>query len=372
MAEVDPSRVARTTTLTLLTDWPLSKPNRDLNGDQKAAVVGGVRRHVISSANRKAVWRRVMVPGSLLWLAMQCNEFRGSYGMSTRTRYLAERLVAPRLLEDPEVAAHLSAMGFADQEQQRLVVEHIGEVLFRVLQKAEDRGGEAGSGDADEKPKKVAGGQDDLVPGGLLVPDSRDKAIAAYGQSEIERLCSLVRDQILKARDRRKLEKGLLTKELERLLSRDQASAVLWSLSRLERLGIDGALFGTMVTQHDYRVAAPSAIQVSHSITVHRAFDFETLEIARDDLEDGPQAAAMLDASYASGLYATSVTIDHCQLIENVMRPDLGDDLTTPWHQRIRFRPWHDAGDAERQLATRLARALVVSILFASDHAMKT
>ena len=263
-------------------------------------------------------------------------------------------------------------MGLADQEQRRLVVEHIGEVLFRVVQKAEDRGGEADGGDADEKPKEVAGGQDDLVPGGLLVPDSRDKAIAAYGRSEIEHLCSLVRDEILKVRDRRKLEKGLLAKELERLLSRDQASAALWSLSRLERLGIDGALFGTMVTQHDYRIAAPSAIQVSHSITVHRAFDFETLEIARDDLEDGPQAAALLDASYASGLYATSVTIDHCQLIENVMRPNSRDDLRTPWHQRIRFRPWRDAGNPERELATRLARALVVSILFASDHAMKT
>ena len=372
MAEVDLARVPRTTTLTLLTDWPLSKPNRDLNGDQKAAVVGGVRRHVISSANRKAVWRRVMVPGSLLWLTMQDEVFRGSYGMSTRTRYLAERLVAPRLLEDPEVLAHLSAMGLTDQAQRRHVVEHIGEVLFRVVQKAEDRGGEADSGDADERPEKVAGGQDDLVPGGLLVPDSRDKAIAAYGQSEIERLCSLVRDQILKVRDRRKLEKGLLAKELGRLLSRDQASAALWSLSRLERLGIDGALFGTMVTQHDYRIAAPSAIQVSHSITVHRAFDFETLEIARDDLEVGPQAAAMLDASYASGLYATSITIDHCQVIENVMRPDLHGDPKMPWHQRIRFRAWSDAGDAERELATRLARALVISILFASDHAMKT
>ena len=88
MAEADSTHVARTTTLTLLTDWPLSKPNRDLNGDQKAAVVGGVRRHVMSSANRKAVWRRVMVPGSLLWMAMQDEGFRGSYGMSTRTRYL--------------------------------------------------------------------------------------------------------------------------------------------------------------------------------------------------------------------------------------------------------------------------------------------
>ncbi len=34
-----PSAPGRTTTLTLLTEWPLSKPNRDLNGDQKAAVV---------------------------------------------------------------------------------------------------------------------------------------------------------------------------------------------------------------------------------------------------------------------------------------------------------------------------------------------
>ena len=64
MTDGDLARIARTTTLTLLTDWPLSKPNRDLNGDQKAAVIHGVRRHVMSSANRKSVWRRVLVPGA--------------------------------------------------------------------------------------------------------------------------------------------------------------------------------------------------------------------------------------------------------------------------------------------------------------------
>ena len=84
-----PPALGRTTTLTLLTDWPLSKPNRDLNGDQKAAVIGGVRRHVISSANRKAHWRRVLVPGSLSSLAQEDDSFGGQFGMSIRTKYVA-------------------------------------------------------------------------------------------------------------------------------------------------------------------------------------------------------------------------------------------------------------------------------------------
>jgi hypothetical protein len=381
MADMDLPRVARTTTLTLLTDWPLSKPNRDLSGDQKAATIGGVRRHVMSSANRKAVWRRVMVPGSLLWLAKSDADFAGTYSMSTRTKYVAERVVAPTLLADREVREHLTAMGFVDDAQCQLIAEHVGEALFRVMQKAEERpsviresgerpgiaesdGGEQAT-NSKEKPGET------LMPGGLLKPDSREKAIAAYGPHEIELICDAVRDTILKSRDPKKLAKGELTKALESLLSRDDATKALWNLSRAKRLGIDGALFGTMVTQHDYRVAAPSAVQVSHSITVHRAFDFETLEIAKDDLEDGPQAAIMLDASYASGLYATAVTIDHCQLLENVMAPEIRDG-NGKWVERIRWKRWGEAQDGHRDLAAKLARALAISILYASDHAMKT
>src|SRR3954463_6620870 len=96
----------RTTTLTLLTDWPLSKPNRDLNGDQKAAVIGGVRRHVLSSANRKALWRRVLVPGSLRWLAERSPEiYAGRFNMSVRTKYVADKLIADPMLQMPEVMA---------------------------------------------------------------------------------------------------------------------------------------------------------------------------------------------------------------------------------------------------------------------------
>jgi hypothetical protein len=94
MDDIDLANVARTTTLTLLTDWPLSKPNRDLSGDQKAATIGGVRRHVMSSANRKAVWRRVMVPGSLLWLATKDPMLAGTYSMSARTKHVAYKLIA--------------------------------------------------------------------------------------------------------------------------------------------------------------------------------------------------------------------------------------------------------------------------------------
>ena len=121
-------------------------------------------------------------------------------------------------------------------------------------------------------------------------------------------------------------------------------------------------LFGTMITQRDYRIAAPSAVQVSHSITVHRAFDFETLEIARDDLEDGPGAAILLDASYASGLYLTSVTIDHAQLVENVMAPTVTGGKGK-WIDRISFRRWTEASDQDFRLAADLARALVISVL---------
>jgi hypothetical protein len=112
-------------------------------------------------------------------------------------------------------------------------------------------------------------------------------------------------------------------------------------------------------------------VQVSHSVTVHRAFDFETLEIARDDLEDGPGAAILLDASYASGLYVTSVTIDHAQLVENVMAPLVAGG-GGPWSKRITFRRWTEASPGDIDLASEIARAVVISVLYATDHAMKT
>src|SRR4051794_36945148 len=54
MTDASLAFLPRTTTLTLLTDWPLSKPNRDLGGDQKAAVIQGVRRHVLRGRLRSA------------------------------------------------------------------------------------------------------------------------------------------------------------------------------------------------------------------------------------------------------------------------------------------------------------------------------
>lgn len=380
----------RTTTLTLLTDWPLSKPNRDLNGDQKAAVIGGVRRHVQSSANRKALWRRVRVPGSLLWLAENNPAtYAGRFGMSVRTKYVASKLIADPMLANPAVVEALTRLGIS-ADRHRVKLGELGEMVFSVLQKGKAKAEESkkkseakGSG----KPEKGKAQDEDTAyepsgdaPEAEEAADDADevkRAIAAYGAREMEEIRGVLTARLAVAAKwdamLRGVKKGEAEAEpsLETLLSQDEKLAALWGLSRLERLGIDGALFGTMVTQDDFRVAAPSAIQVSHSITVHRAFDFETLEIARDDLEDGPGAAILLDASYASGLYLTSVTIDHAQLVENVMAPE----VTTgkgKWQERVRFRRWSEASIEDVQLARELAHAAVVSILYATDHAMRT
>ena len=375
MTDGDLARIARTTTLTLLTDWPLSKPNRDLNGDQKAAVIHGVRRHVMSSANRKSVWRRVLVPGSLLWLAEREPGMAGAYTMSIRTKYVADKLIAEPLLSDREVRARLVELGLPEADHRRRLVE-LGKVVFAILQRSKKAAPD------EEEPSVEADDQNQADDDGERAADT---AIAAYGGREMGEIVALVKRRLTAAKRwdevlARTAKKGKKDKEggdnaeegqgLEMLLRQDERLEALWSLSRLERLGIDGALFGTMVTQHDYRIAAPSAVQVSHSLTVHRAFDFETLEIAKDDLEDGPQAAILLDASYASGLYATSVTIDHAQLIENVMAPARREGKS--WAERMVWRRWTQASDEECELAAKLARALVVSILYASDHAMKT
>lgn len=381
---------ALTTTLTIVTDWPLSKPNRDLNGDQKAAVIHGVRRHVISSGNRKAHWRRTRVPGSLRWLAERDPHLAGTYTLSTRTKHVADKLIALPLLEDDAVRQKLAELGIGEAERRARLVE-LGSLVFSILQKSKKPAGGDTEREEDGKAKETeeagpeASDLDDEQPEAddSQAPEAkgRDTAIAAYGQREMALIRDAVKERLLQARTwdemlgkgPSKAKKGKQAGvDLATLLREGEKLQQLWLLSRVERLGIDGALFGTMVTQRYYRIAAPSAVQVSHSITAHRAFDFETLEIARDDLEDGKQAAILLDASYASGLYVTSVTIDHAQLLENVMAPRLDPSRGKPWADQIVWRPWTDATEEERQLASRLARAVVISILYASDHAMKT
>lgn len=373
---------ALTTTLTIITDWPLSKPNRDLNGDQKAAVIHGVRRHVISSGNRKAHWRRTMVPGSLRWLAERNPDLAGTYTLSTRTKHVADKLIALPLLEDEAVRGKLDELGIHGDDQRSKLID-LGSLVFEILQKSKQKSKKAASGG-----KQGAEDVSEFDDNGEAANDSqtvdargKDTAIATYGQQEMRLIRDAVKQRLMEietwdeisGKGRSKGRKGKQNGvDLTTLLRQDEKLRQLWLLSRVERLGIDGALFGTMVTQRDYRIAAPSAVQVSHSITAHRAFDFETLEIARDDLEDGNQAAILLDASYASGLYVTSVTIDHSQLLENVMSPWLDQVRGKAWADQIVWRRWPEATDEERELASRLARAVVISILYTSDHAMKT
>src|SRR3954454_16339603 len=135
MTDASLAFLPRTTTLTLLTDWPLSKPNRDLGGDQKAAVIQGVRRHVLSSGNRKSVWRKVLVPGSLRWLAEREPGMAGTYTMSIRTKYVADKLIAEPLLGDAEVRAKLVELGVPEAEHRSRLVE-LGKAVFEVLQKS--------------------------------------------------------------------------------------------------------------------------------------------------------------------------------------------------------------------------------------------
>lgn len=152
-----------TTTFHLLTDWPLSKPNRDLHGDQKAATIGGVARSVISSANRKAIWRRAAVPGGLLeaartdpLLAGLIDEptrrtFDGSgvSPLSLRTKYLAEKVLLPALLADPAVRERLAALGREDEAACAEAAALLARTTFEVVQKKERK---AGSDTAEAKP----------------------------------------------------------------------------------------------------------------------------------------------------------------------------------------------------------------------------
>src|SRR4051812_14236987 len=180
--------LGRTTTLTLLTDWPLSKPNRDLNGDQKAAVIGGVRRHVQSSANRKALWRRVLVPGSLRWLAERDERFAGRFGMSVRTKHVATKLIAEPMLAMPDVTEALDRLGIAPEARRARLIE-LGEAVFYVLQKsaklgeAPDQPGE----DAEADAASETGGEDDAA-----TANTSESAIAAYGPREMQALRELL------------------------------------------------------------------------------------------------------------------------------------------------------------------------------------
>jgi hypothetical protein len=54
------------------------------------------------------------------------------------------------------------------------------------------------------------------------------------------------------------------------------------------------------------------------------------------------------------------------------MTPRLDPSRGKPWADQIVWRPWTEATEEERKLASRLARAVVISILYTSDHAMKS
>src|SRR4051794_13587096 len=180
----------RTTTLTLLTDWPLSKPNRDLGGDQKAAVIQGVRRHVLSSGNRKSVWRKVLVPGSLRWLAEREPGMAGTYTMSIWTKYVADKLIAEPLLGDGDVRARLIELGLPEAEHRRRLVE-LGQAVFNILQKSKKAARE------EDEPSAEAGDQEE--PGDIPEP-ATDTAIAAYGRREIGEILALLKRRVIAAK----------------------------------------------------------------------------------------------------------------------------------------------------------------------------
>lgn len=368
--------VLKSTTLLLLTDRPISKINRDLTGQPKAPEIGGARRHAQSSGSIKAWTKRNPVPGGLIDVAQQLRAGGGTIDLSTRTRYLAERVIAPRLAKNELVATKLAELGIAGDAHET-VAHHVAASLQKILQtKGQEGSGESETGttpeDLQPDETETATPKTGTEFGERIA--ARNVAINAFGAAELDEYVDLLVQQvILPATKKAELQDAKkLRKRIEDAISRDDAAKALWGLSRLERLGIDGALFGTMVTQHAYRIAAPSAVQVAHAFTVHRAFDFYTLEIAKDDLEPTHAAAAMLDASYGSGIFATAITIDHCQLIENVMRPHLLDGPRKEWADRIQHRRWWEASDDDRDLAAKLARAFVMSLLTATDHPMKT
>lgn len=250
--------------ISALTSYPVSNPNRGEDGAPKTAIYGGVARMRMSSQSQKRQWRMALAQDL-------------SAGFSTRTTRIGvdirEKLMAAKWSDsDAEAAAGAIVAAFGKQKS--------GETA-----EAADVG-ESGKGKKGKKEKKV-----DLTSAEMVV----------LGHEEIQAIDALVKKLIEKKRQPNE----------EEILALPQKTH-----------SVDVAMFGRM------RAAQPGlnvdgAVSVAHALTVNKASIEDDLWTSVDDLNQyagdaGGGAGGMGVTEMGAGVFYQYACIDLDQLTKNV------------------------------------------------------
>jgi CRISPR system Cascade subunit CasC len=289
-----------------LTSYPGALLNRDDVGFAKRLPFGGATRTRVSSQCLKRHWRTFQGEHALASLRADGDPV----AFSVRSRHTFDRFVLSPLLAEG-VSADL-----ARAATEAIMVEVLGESAKAKKAKEEARSEEAVTREKVKKEKKGAKKEGDEGHRAPLMTSQ----LTILGKQEIDFFLAEARALAKEAGSAEKIEDA--TKER---FTKDWGK----NLDGLRRAaGLDGALFGRMVTS-DRLAHADAAVHVAHAFTVHGEYAETDYFAAVDDLqggEDTQRGSAHINTSeLTSGLFYGYVVVDIAQLVSNVEGCDAKD-----------------------------------------------
>lgn len=313
-----------------LTSYPASLLNRDDVGFAKRIGFGGVTRTRISSQCLKRHWRRFDGEHSLALLLDQ----DAAIDLAVRSRLSFDRYVKEPLVSeglDPALAAAAT---------EAVMVEVLGEsAKAKKAKEAKEK---------DDQPEAPKAGKKRAGKTAEAGPSIQTGQVTVLGRQELEFFLQEAR-AIAKAAEAAtgvaEAAKAHFTKEWGKNLAGLKRAA-----------GLDGALFGRMVTS-DKLARSDASVHVAHAFTVHGENAETDYFSAVDDLvatDEGMGSGHIGTAELTSGLFYNYVVVDVGQLVSN-----LEGCQTEEWQ------------GASRDLAARVVESLVQLVCRVSPGAKR-
>jgi CRISPR system Cascade subunit CasC len=288
-----------------LTSYPGALLNRDDVGFAKRLPFGGATRTRVSSQCLKRHWRTFQGEHALTSLRAGADPVT----FSVRSRHTFDRLVL-----GPLVAEGIPSE-LARAATEAIMVEVLGESAKAKKAREDAKSEEAVNKEKVKKEKK--GTKRDGDEGAVSLMTAQ---LTILGKQEIEFFLAEARALAKEAGSADKIEdakKVRFTKDWGKNLDGLRRAA-----------GLDGALFGRMVTS-DRLAHADAAVHVAHAFTVHGEHAETDYFAAVDDLqggEDSQHGSAHINTSeLTSGLFYGYVVVDVAQLVSNVEGCDAND-----------------------------------------------
>lgn len=277
--------------LHFLTSYPASLLNRDDVGFAKRIPFGGAVRTRISSQCQKRHWRTHDGEHALAGIGEP---------MSIRSRLTFEReVVEPMIREGLDAVAVRAA---TEAVMAAVLGESAKAKKAKEAAKDSAEDSKEGKGKKSKKGDATDEGSESLQTGQITV----------LGRAEVEFLASLARKLVPQADDPKKLAAAV---------KETFDAAAKKNLASLKRAaGLDGALFGRMVTS-DLLAQGDAAVHVAHAFTVHGEATENDYFSAVDDLqasEGGLGSGHIGSVELTSGLFYGYVAVDLPLLVSNL------------------------------------------------------